>query len=265
LGLARRGAPIFRYEVIAVKAYTAQSDIDRETEVPKKPRLADTAYDKMLRHISLGDFRPGARLTEPFLCEALGMSRTPVREAINRLIADGLLLSCPYRSVTVRVFSTQDLQDLWMVREAFEVQAARLAAERIANAEIKELYLICDGMDEADSGPSPDNLVRIRELDAGFHHRLVELSGNRMLFRIYREQHLLQVSMFGFRYTNDPRFRVGDERRGQLHRPIVAAVASRDADVAEQAVRDAVRRAIQDHVKSMRLVREARAAGIAVS
>ena len=216
-----------------------------------RQRLADTACEQMLHMIALGEIDLGARITEPFLCERLGMSRTPVREAINRLVNAGLLVSVPHAGVSLRVLKTEELLELWAVREALESQAARLAAPKVSDDDLDELDRLCDEMDRADAGVTREDGVRYRQADRAFHERLVELSGNRMLAQVYANQHLLQLSLFGYRLSVLPAYAVRYGSLGRVHRPIVEALRSRDPEQADRAVRTMFARTVELHRKTL--------------
>ena len=208
---------------------------------PSQPRLAERAHQELVRRITLGELPAGVRLSEPLVCEMLKMSRTPVREAIKRLLSEGLLTGTAGRSVTVRELTTEEIEGLYSVREAIEVQAARRAALRVTRRELDELRRLCREMDALPK----DNPVRMiyhgRELDAQFHMRLVEMSGVEALADLYRRHHLLQLHMFGHHRARVPHFyNLAVPGRGARHRPIVDALATHDPDRADKAVREAM-------------------------
>jgi DNA-binding GntR family transcriptional regulator len=93
-------------------------------------RASDKAYSKLFHEIVDGDIAPGTVLAEVEQSTRLGVSRTPLREALSRLTADGLVESAPGRGVVVTEISLENITELYEVREALEEQAARLAAQR---------------------------------------------------------------------------------------------------------------------------------------
>ena len=93
-------------------------------------KASDKAYRKLLHDIVDGDLAPGTVLAEVEQSTRLGVSRTPLREALSRLMADGLVESAPGRGVVVTEVSLENINELYEVREALEEQAARLAAHR---------------------------------------------------------------------------------------------------------------------------------------
>ena len=216
-----------------------------------KPKLAEVAYRQMLRAVNTGEMRAGERLTEADLCKRLNMSRTPVREALNRLVADGILVATPRCGVTVREIDLPEIIDLFHVREALETQAARMAAERITDAELEELYALCDVMDAPPQDDQAQHYSRMRELDVEFHLRLVALSGERTLVDLYNDHHLIQLHMFCRQWIQTARFHALVGPHGRLHRPIVDALATRDPEKADRAIRAAVQEGIQRHLRAV--------------
>jgi DNA-binding GntR family transcriptional regulator len=98
--------------------------------------LSDIAYDSLRQAIYSGKFRPGERMREGELAEWLGVSRTPLREALSRLQGDGLLAAAPRRGLIVTELKREEVADLYSVREVLEGLAGRLAAQNASSAEI---------------------------------------------------------------------------------------------------------------------------------
>src|SRR3954447_838686 len=109
------------------------------TDQRRKGRLHTEAADRIRRRILSGDLPPGARLREVQVCEDLRMSRTPVREAFRTLAAEGLVDLLPNRSVVVSALHKSDVADLFVVFADLEALAAKLACQRITDADINEI------------------------------------------------------------------------------------------------------------------------------
>ena len=193
-----------------------------------------------------GEFEPGQRLTELQLAERLGMSRTPVREALNRLAADGLLQATPQCGVTVPELRLDEIAELYRVREAIESQAARLAAERVTGEELRSLHALCDRMNDLPADDPFAYMTTARTLDAIFHRTLIELSGCRALIKLYAEQRLLHLTIFGQHAIRrmGTRNYYRPEPLGEEHRPVVHALETRDPGKAQAAVHDAAAKAV---------------------
>lgn len=101
--------------------------------------LSDVAYESLRQSIYSGKFRPGERMREDELAEWLGISRTPLREALSRLQGDGLLAAAPRRGLIVTELKREEVADLYSVREVLEGHAGRLAAENASSAEIEAM------------------------------------------------------------------------------------------------------------------------------
>ncbi len=222
-----------------------------ESTASEETTLADAAYHELICRITLGELSPGFRLTESAVCDMLGVSRTPVREAMTRLLHDGLLVSLPGRGVVVRELTDRDIEELYCVREGIETQAARKAAERITDDELQELYGLCDQMDSLSADDPLAVVYRGREIDAQFHLRLVELSGVSALADIYRRQRLIHLHIFGHHRSRfSDLYHLSRSGRGARHRRIVDALATRDPIKADEAIRKSM-------AESMQLVRDA--------
>ena len=127
--------------------------------------------------------RPGERLNEVALARELNVSRTPLREALNRLVAEEFLRWLPRRGYVVRELDSKEVFDLYEFRAALEVSAAMLACERASDDELEELSKFVESRsknaDESDT-------LRVVGLDEEFHERLVALSGNQEMVRVLR-------------------------------------------------------------------------------
>lgn len=127
--------------------------------------------------------RPGERLNEVALARELNVSRTPLREALNRLVAEEFLRWLPRRGYVVRELDSKEIFDLYEFRAAVEVAGATLACERASDDEIEELSKFVESRsknaDETDT-------LRVVGLDEEFHERLVALGGNQEMVRVLR-------------------------------------------------------------------------------
>jgi DNA-binding GntR family transcriptional regulator len=156
----------------------------------------DTAHRRLRELILDGTYQPGARLTELDVAAQLEMSRTPVREALHALAADGLVQPSG-RGVTVVELAPEELQDAYQVRAALEGLTAELAAGRqrdgrIAPADLRALQEIADA---AAAATSAGRLAEGVGHNRAFHRRIAELSGNAMALQaLDRVWDLIHVS-----------------------------------------------------------------------
>lgn len=135
-------------------------------------------YNDVVRLISSGMYPAGTRLDEQQIAEELGVSRTPLREAISKLVKDGLVEHRPYRGNFVRTFTAKEVFDLYEVRKGLESMAVRLAIPRLGNASIAELRKI---LSEIDHALNAGDLEAYGLADKQFHDAIADLSGNETL------------------------------------------------------------------------------------
>ncbi|WP_341213000.1 GntR family transcriptional regulator [uncultured Limimaricola sp.] len=136
--------------------------------------IAETLEDEILR----GRFSPGTRLDETRLAEEHGVSRTPLREAFQKLAAAGLIEQQPRRGVFVREVGAVELLEMFEVMAETEASCGRLAAQRITDAALAELDAANDRCRAAMEAGESDSYYRENEV---FHHLIYEQSGNRFL------------------------------------------------------------------------------------
>ena len=143
--------------------------------------LGSQAYQEMKRIILEGRIPPGAKLNEGELARALGISRTPIREAINRLEKEGLVEIFPQRGAFVVQFTEKDVYELFLIRENLEGLASRLAAEKVTPASLAKLESCLEGFKE----PFREKDVqRYSREDFKFHQTIVLLSDARRLIQL---------------------------------------------------------------------------------
>ena len=185
------------------------------------------AYSLILSAIDAGEYRPGDRLVESELAERFGVSRTPVREALQRLETQAMLVR-DGRSLIVATLDHNQLAELYTVRAELEALAARLAARHATPEEVRVL----NGMIAEDrvSGRDPEALARTNRR---FHHQLHLASHNRYLVQ---QLDLVRRSMaLMARTTLAAEGR--DETALDEHQAIVEAIRNGDGDAADRAVR----------------------------
>ncbi len=201
--------------------------------VERPTLIREAVYDRLKSAIVEGELAPGARMLEVELAEKLGVSRTPVREALLRLAQEGLAELLPGRGARVRVLSPAEVAEVYEVRAALEAEAARLAALRASGGELEELAQLEAALHEI---PRADLAAQTRA-DARFHARLVALSKNRELERLF---HQLDAKLALAR-----RFSADENQSPKTlaeHRAIVEALKSRNPEAAAQAARAHIER-----------------------
>ena len=188
--------------------------------------LAERAYDLFRDGLRTGAFRPGQRLLETELAEQLGMSRTPLREAIRRLQSEGLVAHLPARGLCVAIYDAAEVDELYVMREALEGTAARLAAQHAGGAEIALLQGIL---------AQEQGLVGMAaaEQNRRFHRALHQAAHNRYLLRSLSAISDALLLLGPTTLELPGRAAAALEEHGR----IVAAIARRDSAAAEQAAR----------------------------
>jgi DNA-binding GntR family transcriptional regulator len=172
---------------------------------------------------------PGERLSIPALATELGVSRSPIREAVRQLVQHGLAVEEPHRGAFVAHVTLADLQRVYAVREVLEGLAARSAAEMVSPADLEELEdLLAQHRDAVERGDMEAHF----DLDMRFHRHMRVLTGNESLVAFLDQiQGQIQLGML------TTSVRGGAPHAVQDHERILAAVVSRDPEAAEQAAR----------------------------
>jgi DNA-binding GntR family transcriptional regulator len=190
-------------------------------------RNASVAATELIRNAIIeGRLEPGSRLKEEELARELGISRTPVREALLMLQAEELVVASPNRGATVRVHDAKDLQDLYELRALLEGYATRRAAERITEDQVDALRASCDRFDKL----SPDEDLRgvVRE-NLFFHNTILAVAASDRLTALVRKVIELPLVYNSYRWYSADQMHIS----AHYHRQIAKALADRDADRAE--------------------------------
>lgn len=201
------------------------------------------AYIQLRRWIQSGELEAEQRLDQQQLATRLGVSRVPLRQALVRLQADGLVVARHHFSATVAPLSFEHAEDIYASRGALEPMLTEAAVQRLDNGTIRDLDALLEEQQEAlAAGLRP----RFLELDRSFHNRLYQESGyHTSVELVQRLRDLSDRYVAAFQ---------GDAERSQStlleHHDIVRASASRDAAKAARLVRDHVRRGI-DFLRQM--------------
>lgn len=193
--------------------------------------VVDQVHAELLERIVAGELRPGARLRQEALAEQLGVSRTPLREALARLVSEGLVEFVPNRGATVARRDFSDMEHAWRARLVIEPGAARLAAERqepLAIESMRETVLRQRSV--------ADDVTASFALNREFHLALVAAAGNAHLSQFAE---LLWLSRIGVPiFARQARDRVQVLAWADEHEAIAEAVAAGSAARAERLTRD---------------------------
>lgn len=189
--------------------------------------LREIVYEHLKHQILTGQIAPGTRMMEVEFAEELGVSRTPVREAIRKLEKDGLVVIEPRRGAYVSDISVKDMVDTLVVREDLEGLASYLASRRITREETEELDQITDDYSRAITAGDMEKII---SCDEEFHRRIVELSGNRTLVTLFEPVQELALRFRYLYYDDFSRY----ENMPAEHRNIIDAIRSGDGEKARQ-------------------------------
>lgn len=211
---------------------------DRYTDPPNVPAArglqGDSVYDRLCQDIRSGILSPGSRLRETEIADRLSVSRTPVREAIRRLEAEGLVDHLPRSGAVVRRLDYSETMELYEMRTVLEGTAARLAARAASPVELEELGAINDEMRAADGQPE-----RLFILNRQFHRRLMEAARNRFLLKSMASvENTLLILGSSSMYLPERALQAVAE-----HAEVVEALLARDGASAEAAMRRHMERA----------------------
>jgi DNA-binding GntR family transcriptional regulator len=222
-----------------------------ESSAPPRLQPVDPAYLKGLREhvhdvlrraIIAGELPSGTILKERQMAAQLGVSTTPLKEALRRLEGEGLVATEPRRGIRV-TFDAAQAEEMALARAALESMIARMAAARIDDSGVERLAAIIARMTEATAASATEDLIVLNEF---FHDAIHEISRCRYLQRILVGQRVYVHTARQF-ILSDPAERI---RALGEHRAIFEALARHDSDAAEREMRDHVVRSGRQHVKA---------------
>lgn len=194
--------------------------------------LVNEAFDRVFEAIVRGEIAPGQRVREAQIAKDMGISRGVLREAMQRLEARKLVVRTPNIGVQVISLNEDDLQELYDVREALEGMAARLAAKNMDEKDIKALSKIIEKHEKSEGVKKGKNYFQSNDED--FHSLIAKGSKNARLMQALGDEIQHQLRLYRYRSSVRPgRTHAALEE----HKAIVAAIAARDPDAAEAAMR----------------------------
>ena len=191
--------------------------------------LRDVVFNTLRQAILRGELKPGERLMEIQLANKLGVSRTPIREAIRKLELEGLVLMIPRKGAEVAEITEKNMLDVLEVRRALEELAVKLACERITEEEIQELK---DAADAFQKILSEKDLTKIAEADEAFHDVIFKSTGNDRLIQLLNS---LREQMYRYRLEYLKR----EEYHPQLleeHQQIIDRITRKDQSEAAELI-----------------------------
>ncbi len=218
-----------------MSAMTIQDD-------PRQPGpQGNSTYQRLLDEVREGTLLPGDRLREIELSERLGVSRTPIREAIRQLEADGLVTHVPRLGATVRSLDYAEVMELYEMRAVLEGTAARLAARAASDVELDELEVLNVRLAEAGTGLDAARINRI------FHATLLDAAKNRFLAKSMLSLQKALLILGPSQLLDSDR----TETAVAEHRHIMAALKSRDGAAAETEMRAHIQAAQRMRIRAL--------------
>jgi DNA-binding GntR family transcriptional regulator len=206
---------------------------------------AQTAYAVLREAIVTHTLAPGTRLRAEELAKELGVSKTPVREALRKLQAEDLIVLNPGNYLTVKVLTEEQLLEIYYTREALEGMAARLAASNAGQMEMRELKAVLEDLEEAHA---KGDLEALHQLSGEFQLSLFRASRNGVLSRLLKG---LQEQV-----RQHPETTLSQSGRAaemtKTYRKLYNAIEKRDEDLAEKIARENRRRTLELRLKMLR-------------
>ena len=192
--------------------------------------LRDVVFNTLRQAILTGELKPGERLMEIHLADRLGVSRTPIREAIRKLELEGLVTMIPRRGAEVAQITEKSMKDVLEVRRALDALCAELACDRITDEELENLRLACDAFETA---VKTKDAKKIGQADVALHDIIVRATGNQRLIQLVNN---LSEQMYRYRFEY-----IKDSSQHQNlideHRIIYQSIVCKDKKTAADAAR----------------------------
>lgn len=218
--------------------YTTLHKSNSQTNASKKPPpVREWAYNHIKSDVLAGLFEPGERLTEEHLAKSLGVSRTPVREALHKLATEGLIQPLESRGFCVAQDSREEIEDLFDIRAALEGYAIRIICERITDPTIKKLHGF---IEKAEDALRRKKLDEIFEYNTQFHDTLNAVVPNKSRFH----RLIGDTRKYVLRYRKDSlHYLEGAKKTIKGHHKILLAISLKDPDLCERVMREHVQEA----------------------
>ena len=189
--------------------------------------LRDVVFNTLLQAILKGELKPGERLMEIALADRLGVSRTPIREAMRKLELEGLVVMIPRRGAQVANITEKDLNDVLEVRIALENVAIEKACKRMTETEMGRLWLAAK---EFEKTMEDGNLVKLAEADVTFHEIIYQASDNKRLIQVLNNVRE-QIYRYRVEYLKEGEIR---EMLVKEHEELTKAIKERDIKKAQE-------------------------------
>ena len=211
--------------------------------------LRDVVFNTLRQAILTGELSPGERLMEIHLANRLGVSRTPIREAIRKLELEGLVTMIPRRGAEVAQITEKSMNDVLEVRSAMDALCVELACDRITVAELERLHAACEEFEKA---VKRKDVKEIAQADVALHDIIAEATGNARLIQLISN---LSQQMYRYRFEYIKDFSQHD-RLVEEHRIIYESIVKKDKETAKEAAKLHIDNQKKAIIKQIRLEKE---------
>lgn len=198
--------------------------------IKKRPLYREQIGDSIRDAIFSGELKPGDRIVETQWARALGVSQSPVREAIRELEMMGLVENIPYQGCFVRRATKQDMRDNNRVRMYLEMLGIEDAVESATEEHLEGILKVYEEMVAAAKKNSRTAYIKKNEQ---FHEKILEISQNKLLLRLWRQCNIQDSTFFGTYFSERPL-----EELALRHKKLYDAIKARDSELAKKAVHD---------------------------
>ncbi len=202
-------------------------------KVTTVPSYTVQAGEMLKKTILEGRYQPGARLNEAELAASMGVSRSPIREAIQRLAKEGLVKIVPRKGAFVADLTSKEVEELYELREALEIKAAELAAQRISDAEVDQISRLLDRTADA----MQRKKYRQYPWNLDFHRQIARCAKNR-----YIEEKIYDTNIHLLLIRHKSGSEIGRaEKALEEHKKIFEALKQRDVNLAKASMEEHIR------------------------
>lgn len=206
-------------------------EMDRKRSPIQYKSLSECVMDYLREEMEKGNLMPGARINEKQLCQLLGVSRTPIREAIIQLQKEGFVEILPRKSIRIKKLTLKEIEDIYNVIGILESEAAEIACEKITQEDIKKMEEMYQKMEKA---LKKNNFKSYMEHNRELHNIHIELSGNKILQEIITK---LRSRLYDF-----PRMMLAlpewEEKCMKEHKELIELFKRKDKKAIRKLIRD---------------------------
>ena len=215
--------------------------------------LRDVVFNTLRQAILTGELKPGERLMEIHLADQLGVSRTPIREAIRKLELEGLVTMIPRRGAEVAQITEKSMNDVLEVRRAVDALCVELACERIGEEALTQLGEACEAFaEEARKSEKEKDVKLLAQKDVALHDIIVQATGNQRLIQLVNN---LSEQMYRYRFEYLKDFSQ-HEKLVEEHRVIYESIVKKDRETACEAAKLHIDNQKKAIIRQIRLEKE---------